>query len=43
MVALLGTETEEAARRVAEIRCPWILAASLDAVKAGPHGRAGRR
>ena len=37
---LVITETDEAARRVAELRCPYILAASLDAVRRGPHGRA---
>ena len=37
---LVITETDEAARRVAELRCPYILAATLEAVKKGPHGRA---
>ena len=37
---LIITETEEAARRVAELCCPYILAATLEAVRKGPHGRA---
>ena len=40
MPTLYIMETDEAARRVAEIRCPYIVAASLKAVKEGPHGRA---
>ena len=40
VATLYITGTDEAARRVAEIRCPYILAASLEAVKEGPHGRA---
>lgn len=34
------TKTEEAARRLAELRCPYLMAASLDAVRSGPHGEA---
>ena len=37
---LIITETDEAAKRVAEFHCPYILSVSLEALKNGPHGRA---
>ena len=37
---LFITETTEAARNLASLRCPFLLAAALDAVQEGPHGRA---
>ena len=36
---LFVTETVEAARRVAALRFPYVLASTLDAVRDGPHGR----
>lgn len=37
---LFITETEDAAKLVANLRYRYVLAASLDAVRQGPHGRA---
>ena len=36
---LFVTETMEAARNVAELRFPYVLASTLDAVRDGPHGK----
>lgn len=35
---LFVTETEEAAKRLAALHCPYLLATTLDAVRQGPHG-----
>ena len=40
MVVLFITETVEAARKLAELKCRYLLATTLDAVHQGPHGRA---
>ena len=37
---LFITETAEAAKHLSELRCPYLLATTLDAVREGPHGRA---
>ena len=37
--SLIITDTTEAAKRLAELRFPYLLAASLDAVRKGPHGQ----
>ena len=37
---LFITETAEAAKHLSELRCPFLLATTLDAVREGPHGRA---
>ena len=37
---LFITETEEAAKNLAILRCRYLLATTLEAVKHGPHGRA---
>lgn len=37
---LFISETDEAAQILAELRCPFLLAANLDSVREGPHGEA---
>ena len=37
---LFITETVEAAEKLAMLRCPYLLATTLEAVREGPHGRA---
>ena len=38
--ALVITETVEAAEKLSRLRCPYLLATTLEAVREGPHGRA---